>query len=141
MCISLGLVAGIAVGAFGIGHSIASTVVNQDQTPTSVYQKNDSGQTYGSSLYAESIDKVPDLILARGIDGTIGYIKAVDANEPLPKTPEEALALNAKHKAMGERQIPLYAVDGKTVIGVFSISCGSGTTITAEEAKTSNLEQ
>jgi len=44
----------------------------------------------------------------------------VDLIGPLAKTPEEALAQQSKRKVGDIRKIPLYAVDGKTVIGVFN---------------------
>ncbi|MFK3938015.1 peptidase M56 BlaR1 [Alkalihalobacillus sp. NPDC078783] len=91
------------------------------------YSLNDSGETYGSALYSTSSADEPDLIQAIGVDGTEGYIKKVDLDRvtgesDLPKTPEEALAKQAERERNQDTDIPLYEANGKTVIGVFSIS-------------------
>lgn len=119
--IFVALVVGIVAGSIGLGPVIAGTYSNQSLAPAPEYLKNENGQTYGSELYATSLDTAPDLISAVGEDGTLGYVRSEDLNEEMPKTPEEALAKQNKHKVGAVRQIPLYAVDGKTVIGVFNI--------------------
>ncbi|GEM_PF-1061825 len=75
---------------------------------------NENGQTYG----VDSEDS-PDLIAAQGIDGTYGYILSNDLDGPEFSTPEEAVNWQKKHN--GRRVIPLYASDGKTVIGEFDL--------------------
>ena len=82
------------------------------------YGVNAYGMTYGSAMDAEP-DEEPDLILARGIDGTVGYIKASDYNPPDFKSPEEALEW--QNNVGYPETIPLYAEDGVTVIGAFKI--------------------
>lgn len=71
------------------------------------YQLNAYGKTYGSAANAASEEEEPDLILAEGTNGTVGYIRAED----------EVSAENGSG-----RSIPLYAADGQTVIGEFAIS-------------------
>lgn len=135
--IGIALVAGIIVGTIYIGPAMASTIANtysnRSIEPAHVYPRNENGQTYGSELYATSPATAPDLILARGVDGTIGYVRSADLNEEMPKTPEEALAQQNMHKVGDVRQIPLYAVDGKTVIGKFNIVTTQGSSWSAEE--------
>ena len=58
-----------------------------------------------------------DLMLAEGENRTNGYVKKEDLNGPQPKTPEEAVKLNEAKP----REIPLYDVDGETVIGKFFV--------------------
>jgi len=87
---------------------------------TSLYPKNKNGQTYGSSVYATSPETEPDLILAFGVDGTEGYLLKKDMEGELPKTPEEAIAMQNSRSPEG-RDIPLYDKDGETVIGVFRV--------------------
>lgn len=87
---------------------------------TSLYPKNKNGQTYGSSVYATSLETEPDLILATGVDGTEGYLLKKDMEGELPKTPEEAIAMQNSRSPEG-RDIPLYDKDGETVIGVFRV--------------------
>ncbi|WIV11777.1 M56 family metallopeptidase [Proteiniborus sp. MB09-C3] len=82
------------------------------------YPVNEFGETYGPDIY-DSILPEPDLILAEGVNGVKGYVKASDLS-PEVKSIEEALAYNKQHK--GGRYIPLYLQDGKTIIGEFYIS-------------------
>lgn len=93
------------------------------------FPKNENGQTYGSSADAISPYTEPDLIIAHGVDGTIGYVMKKDLDGEMPRTPEEALA--NQRNAPASRTIPLYDVDGKTVIGEFKISNGVTTKIDA----------
>ena len=58
-----------------IPKNILSTL-NADGT----YPKTASGLTYGSARLAEVVGMEPDLIAARGSDGTRGYVKNVDLN-------------------------------------------------------------
>jgi len=84
------------------------------------YPKNKNGQTYGSSADASSPETEPELIRAIGVDGTAGYVLKKDLDGELPKSPEEAIAIQ-NSRSPGGRDIPLYDVDGETVIGVFHI--------------------
>lgn len=113
------LVMGISIGA--IAFVSANTQNDPSKSPVPDYPKNKSGLTYGSSLYSPSQDKDPDLIKAYGVDGTLGYVRSKDLhNDVVPKTPEEALAQQAKDSV--DKEIPLYDVEGKKVIGKFRIS-------------------
>jgi len=131
--IGITLAAGIIVGTLTFGPAIATNISKQNYTPAPVYPKNESGQTYGSNAFANSPDQEPDLVAAVGVDGTQGYVRSKDLDEEMPKTPEEAVAHNRKLKA--ERLIPLYDVDGKTVIGEFKINNGEFKVIPAKKKK------
>lgn len=101
------------------------TQVEPESTSTKTktdFPTNKYGQTYGSSANC-SIEQEPDLVKAIGIDGTAGYVLSKDLNEEMPKTPEEAIAMTKAFPAEG-KIIPLYAVDGRTVIGKFKITSG-----------------
>lgn len=89
------------------------------------YPKTANGQTYGSVVDQAKAGGLPELIMAVGIDGTEGYIKKSDLPAQ-PKNPEEALKQKADREAKGPYTIPLYDIDGKTVIGAFPM--GGGTT-------------
>jgi hypothetical protein len=112
----------------------SSGYLNRSLEKPPVYSVNEYGLTYGSAAKAVSRETEPDLISAVGIDGTKGYVYAKDLDEKMPKTPEEAVAMTkalkkdwAEKKAKGEkylRLIPLYEVDGKTVIGKYGITIG-----------------
>lgn len=128
LIIGVALVIGLTVGVLGsIGYAIANNYSNENPATAHVFSKNESGQTYGSGSDATSLDTMPDLISAYGVDDTSGYVRKVDLFGELPKNPEEAVAYQRKRDHDREAgivfyQIPLYAVDGKTVIGVFNIS-------------------
>lgn len=92
--------------------------------PASSYPKNQNGETYGSVLDAPLVGVEPDLIAAVGVDGTEGYVRSTELNGgPQPKSPEEAVAyMKALESApYSVCRIPLYAADGKTVIGSFQV--------------------
>ncbi|MBD5087478.1 MAG: hypothetical protein HDT30_01510 [Clostridiales bacterium] len=61
----------------------------------------------------------PELILAEGNDGIIGYVRAEDLETDNVQTLDEAIAY-MDNRTLSYR-IPLYASDGKTVIGAFTI--------------------
>ncbi|MCR6546554.1 hypothetical protein NVS47_13710 [Dehalobacterium formicoaceticum] len=109
--------------SIGFGSAIASA--NQSQNSTPIFQKNESGQTYGTNENATSLETEPDLVLALGEDGTLGYVYSKDLYGEMPKTPEEAIAIMKKNKVGEDKKIPLYDVDGKTVIGQFKITSGT----------------
>jgi hypothetical protein len=73
---------------------------------------NDNGQTYG--LDSDGLD----LIAAQGADGTYGYVLREDI-EPEFKSLEEALEWQEQHQ--DKQAIPLYASDGKTIVGEFEL--------------------
>lgn len=84
------------------------------------YRVNVNGQTYGSDYFAEYKGGLPDLISAIGNNGISGYVKAIDLEQPMPKTPEEALAYMEIDIVI--TTIPLYDSDGITIIDTFSIT-------------------
>ncbi|CAM3542556.1 hypothetical protein PALU110988_28135 [Paenibacillus lupini] len=84
------------------------------------YPKNKDGQTYGSATDTNSPETEPELISAIGIDGTNGYVLKKDIDGELPKSPQEAIALQ-KSRPQGGRDIPLYDYDGETIIGLFHV--------------------
>lgn len=84
------------------------------------YPKNKNGQAYGSATDATSPETEPELISAIGVDGTKGYVLKKDIDGEQPKSPEEAIAIQ-NSRSPGGRDIPLYDVDGETVIGVFHV--------------------
>ncbi|WP_159883879.1 hypothetical protein [Paenibacillus puerhi] len=101
----------------GAGPLSTSTLVSEEKIHPS-YFRNKEGKTFGSAIYAETEEQMPDFVKAYGVGGTRGYLKKEDMHEEMPKTREEALALTLARK---DREIPLYDVDGETLIGVFLI--------------------
>jgi len=79
---------------------------------------NQDGLTYGI-VNLDDFANNPDLIQAVGKDGTEGYVYSSDLFVERGETPEEALRLQAERIARGPYAIPLYAFDGRTIIGEF----------------------
>ncbi|WP_414853607.1 peptidase M56 BlaR1 [Brevibacillus sp. IT-7CA2] len=107
-------------GALAFQRTFVKSAINQSPTNPPHYPENENGQTYGSATDAASPDTEPELISAIGVDGTTGYVLKKDLDGERPKSPEEAIAIQ-NSRSPGGRDIPLYDVDGKTVIGVFHV--------------------
>lgn len=96
------------------------------------YAVNDAGQSYGSAFLARTREERPDLIAAVGNNGTIGYVYASDLDAGEPTTPDEAVAQqklldeliaeNNNSERIVLRTIPLYDVDGVTVLDEYDIA-------------------
>ena len=83
-----------------------------------IVQRNENGEIYGSELFLDEIGVQPDLILAEGTNGKVGYVRADDINDAEITTPEQAAEKMLSSKS---REIPLYDSDGTTIIGSFSL--------------------
>jgi hypothetical protein len=118
--IGLVFVIGVVAGTMALDSTEAKTNDNPSTAQVPGFPENKNGQTYGSSADATSPYTEPNLIKAQGVDGTIGYVLKTDLDGKMPRNPEEALA-QQKSRPAGGRDIPLYDVQGKTVIGVFHI--------------------
>ena len=103
----------------------AVAIASASESGPTNWTRNASGQTYGSGLLARSPADEPDLILVEATNGKVGYSSRVDLEGPEPKTPEEALRLQAAQGGK-PRAIPVYLSDGKTAIGVFLCEYGPG---------------
>lgn len=102
------------------GNTIIGSIHISGAESLNFYPKNENGQTYGSEADATSPETGPELIRAYGENGIEGYLMKQDLYGEQPKTPEEALAIQ-NSRSPGGRDIPLYDVDGETVIGVFHL--------------------
>ena len=76
--------------------------------------------TFGSGANIDADDPGPDLLGAYGVDGTFGYIRSTDRDQPARTLAEARAATQSPRR--GGYDIPLYAQDGVTVIGSFHIS-------------------
>lgn len=106
-----------SINAF-FGNEIESSVVIEALKLKSEYDVNNNGDTYGSALSEQTIGVEPDLIAAVGTNGLNGYVKAVDLT-PEVNSIEEGLEQMQSNNAT--RTIPLYDVEGITVIGQFDL--------------------
>lgn len=110
----------------------APAVVLGDAT----FEKNAAGQTYGLPTEVDGVSLEPDLIRAYATNDRIGYVKneerKVATGDPsLFKSPEEALHWQAS-RAKGPVSIPVYELDGVTIIGEFVFSDGTVTSSSDE---------
>lgn len=117
------VLAGILVGS--IGYAAVSPMYSQKESGSNTnFPMNEFGESYGSAKDVP-YEKLPDLIKAIGIDGKQGYVRKTELEGPNPKTPEEALALQAKDNT--DRYINVYESDGKTIIDKYKILSASET--------------
>ena len=128
--VGIALVAGIIAGSFTFSSIPAlankpSNSITVQEASSPKFKVNKNGETYGSIKDVTVAGQEPTLILAEGIDGTVGYARFADMNGPQPKNPEEAVAYMKKMENSVPRNIPLYDVDGKTVIGKYKIDAAS----------------
>lgn len=133
--IAIGVASAVAAGAGFLHAAATGNLANPSEGPDPVYEVNELGMTYGSALDATSPDNEPDLIKAFGVDGTVGYVRSEDVNLPAPATREEARA----QQDIGATWIPLYAVDGTTVIGEFKIPSAAASDAAVDLIQQSSL--
>ncbi len=79
------------------------------------YAVNVYGETYGNYLQALELGYEADLILAEGINGTLGYVRSSDLED------HASSPVNATNAAI-DRYIPLYTADGETVVGKYLLT-------------------
>jgi len=110
-----------------VGVSAIATASTRDSATTN-WPRNASGQTYGSGLFARSLEDEPDLIRVEATNRRVGYSLRTDLEDPDPKSPQEALRLQAARDGRS-RWIPVYLSDGATKIGVFECEYGGVMTL------------
>lgn len=91
------------------------------------YPKNEFGETYGSNALAETSEQEPDLVAAVGTRGEEGFVRKEDLSLPDPSSPAEAVKRQLEQELSGGgRLLPLYEVDGRTIIGEFLVGYDPG---------------
>lgn len=88
-----------------VGGSSRLAALAQSLDAEGNYPVNLRGETYGSAMLSDIVGNDPDLIAAVGIGGTDGYVRADDLSAETTK-----------------QEIPLYNVQGTTVIGSFALA-------------------
>lgn len=126
-------VAVFALGALGVaGGGVTAALAGGGDLPRNeagkvapahVFAKNAMGLTYGSELDARSPAEAPDLIAAIATNGVQGYVRKTELRPALPANPQAAERSNAQ--ASTARRIPVFAVDGRTVVGFFTVQAAS----------------
>lgn len=110
------LIGSLLLGIFIFSNTSAQAVNSgqSKQTDNNVIKVNQNGETYGSMANAKSVEEEPDLISARGVDGTMGYIKKTDLNKGVPRTLEEAAEYMKNLKNL--EQYPYMLLMGKQLL-------------------------
>ena len=96
----------------GASWRLTATYVSVTHTDWGV---NASGQTYGVT----NERGMPDLVAVIATNHRSGYVYASQLNGPTPKTPSQALAIQAAEENTGPRALTVYEADGKTPVGKF----------------------
>ena len=112
------IVSAAAIVVLVVGFSAIAVASTRDSATK--WPRNASGMTYGSGLDAQSPQDEPDLIKVEATNGKVGYSLRTDLEGPEPKTPQEALRIQAA-RAGTAQEIPVYLSDGITKVGVFVI--------------------
>ena len=112
------IVSAAAIVVLVVGFSAIAVASTRDSATK--WPRNASGMTYGSGLDAQSPQDEPDLIKVEATNGKVGYSLRTDLEGPEPKTPQEALRIQAA-RAGTAQEIPVYLSDGITNVGVFVI--------------------
>ncbi len=105
--------------------------------PVSEFPVNEYGETYGSLAYVNvpggrpfSLENYPNLIaVAQSVEGYVRREDYFESTINIPNSPDDKEGWERYHKLYGNkegREIPVYEVDGRTVVGTFTIGGGYG---------------
>lgn len=86
--------------------------------PNEPFKVNENNLTYGSDYYVSSTEEGPDLIQAVGKNGTEGYVYSKDINLDFNSLSDVLTYMNS---GQSNFTVPLYAVDGVTIIDSFEV--------------------
>jgi hypothetical protein len=118
------LAGGMILGAFAVGYVVvpiqtSNSIADQNVIPGQT-GRNASGQTYGP-LTDLSFQTGPDLFEAGATNGRLGYVETSAFAAAMAPAGSLDAAITTTQV---DRTLPVYAVDGKTVIGEFLVSAG-----------------
>lgn len=91
--------------------------------PDKAYEVNENGLSYGSDFYSESQEDSPDLIRVIGKNGIEGYVYSKNINLNFNNLSE---VLDHINTGQSNYTIPVYKVDGTTVVDTFEITRNEG---------------
>lgn len=130
--VSVTVIGGVLISSAGatadtIADSKSDNYVVEETNTKLVYSVNANGQTYSDdtvNILANDYPDLPDLIGVIATNGKEGYVYKEDFYDYMPSCPEEAVKYMEVLKELNDqgiyfRIIPVYAIDGKTVIGDF----------------------
>lgn len=132
--LALGLSLGAGIGVCAVSVPKEGVLYTDPQMTNEVisepaeYNLNANGKTYGSASMASNESELPDLIGVVGENGTNGYIMKSDFILEQPASPDEVpeyMEKKRKIEKQGGYKVPVYDVDGVTVIDEFTIGGNS----------------
>lgn len=124
---------GFVLAGGGVGAVYASAGDDPTQAPASAkyhkpdglslathspYPRTENGLTYGSALGAVN-GRAPDLVAAYGDNGTFGFYLSSDLHPAA-----NSLAQAHQANVQGPYTIPLYDLDGETIVASYTINPG-----------------
>ncbi len=113
---TLGVISMSTAAGLAVSYATVGTVATPEQVVRAPSGINESGESFGPEGFGDSFD----LIAAIGNDGESGYVRSEDLNGPNFNSPEEAIAWQEQN-LRETRDIPLYSIDGNTIIGTFTL--------------------
>jgi hypothetical protein len=120
------LAAGAISGSGGRSRSV-SDMSDEERRESMHIRTLPSGETLGHPPVDATFEEedLPDFIGAIATNGKLGYVRRVDLQEPEPSSREEAVQMTLQNLKDGPRSVPVYADDGRTVIGEYLTGGGS----------------
>jgi hypothetical protein len=91
---------------------------------TPPFPTNQNGMSFGSGSDVDANNPGPDLLAAYGTNGVFGYIRATDRERAHGQQPR-GLPVDPAETPIEGVDIPLYAEDGVTALGTFTVSTGT----------------
>ncbi|MBD5082456.1 MAG: hypothetical protein HDT44_11940 [Ruminococcaceae bacterium] len=130
--VSVAVIGGVLISSAGAtidttADSKSDNYAAEETNKKLVYSVNANGQTYhDGAVDVPSMDDLPDLIGVVATNGKEGYVYKEDMYDYMPSCPEEAVKYMEVLKEFNDQGIyfqiiPVYAVDGETVIGEFEM--------------------
>lgn len=87
---------------------------------TPPFPVNARGMTYGSGSDIDEDHPGPDLVAAYGTNGAFGYVRSQERDRALGR-PADGLVTDGGASTDGPVDLALYAQDGVTVVGTFTV--------------------
>jgi hypothetical protein len=126
VAVILGLAIGVLCGTLvSAGHPDSGSALAATSSVVH-WPENANGLSYGSALDATCPEDEPDLIQVVATNGKDGYVLRTDLEVAAGanlQTPQAALSEQAA-RAGQSQALPVYELDGTTVIGVFEVTPG-----------------
>ncbi len=117
----------------GAGTVTSGSAQNGASAASTAYPTNARGETYGSAMNAQTESQLPSLIKVQVTGGVVGYIERSDFEGPsLNLEQVRSLPRDSKGNFVQPgRVVPVFAQDGVTRIGSFTVTPGETGQVTS----------